>query len=629
MKKFDKIIFTLCMLLIPFGNVVFASDSGINKYYMDATIEKDGSVHVKELFDLNGSYNGFERIIETENTTASKFDAKADMYGGSSLHNASDLNLIAIKGIPKKDLSFSSFSEKGILFHSRKNGGDTDQYYEEMGNHSSQYRYRIYNSSNNQLAFYLEYQLRNMAILHDDIAELGWNIFSDKLVEDVEEFELLIHLPGNKKELRAWAHGPLNGNIEVIDQETVKVTISDLAKQTPFDVRLAFDKDVIANSTKATGVVALDKILKYEQVKADEANALRKEARIKYYGTAILCTLWLIGWIILIIYTYLKHDKEYQSKIKVSYYRELPNTYGPEIVGYLMHHQVKPNDLSAAIMNLISKKVIKAEKVMTGKKEDYKLVYLPENVAQTELSVGDTNLIYWLFHERESLLLSTLKKEAKTDYIDFLKSYEAWKGITINSGEEQNFFLVNTKPKVILIFYSILGIVCGVLASNVTLPIMITVGLIILGIFGIIYGCCYQKRTQYGNDEFVKWQAFKKFLLDFGNFSEKELPEIVLWEKYLVYAVALDCADKVAKQMELKVKELSTADYQTGYPTFTDFYVITSLNRSISSGVSSAVSQAISTRAMAQSNNSSGSGFGGGFSSGGGSFGGGGGGGRF
>ena len=129
MKKIYKIMFILCMLLIPFGNVVFASDSGINKYYMDATIEKDGSVYVKELFDLNGSYNGFERIIETKNNTAPKFDAKADMYGGSSLHNASDLNLIAIKGIPKKDLSFSSFNEKGVLFRSRENGGDTDQYY--------------------------------------------------------------------------------------------------------------------------------------------------------------------------------------------------------------------------------------------------------------------------------------------------------------------------------------------------------------------------------------------------------------------------------------------------------------------------------------------------------------------
>ena len=37
-------------------------------------------------------------------------------------------------------------------------------------------------------------------------------------------------------------------------------------------------------------------------------------------------------------------------------------------------------------------------------------------------------------------------------------------------------------------------------------------------------------------------------MLDFGRMDTKDLPEIVLWEKYLAYAVTLGCADKLAKK---------------------------------------------------------------------------------
>lgn len=624
MKKIYGILIALFIFMIPIYNDVYAKNSGINKFYMDAIVEKDGSILVKEAFSLNGTYNGFERIIATKNENASSFNPNSDMYGGSSIHNASDLELVQIKGAPISKVDFNSMNEIGVLF----NNGIDSEYKYNFFNLGSGYKFRIYNPSSSGMDFYLEYRLKNMAILHEDIAELGWNIFSNELVEDVEEFQLLLHIPENKNELRAWAHGPLNGNIEILDKQTVKVTISDLAKNTSFDVRLVFDKDVISNSIKKTGVSAFDKILKYEQVKANEANKLREQARIKYYGVIIISAIWLIGFIVLLIRTYLKYDKEYKSNIKVKYFREFPNTYGPEVVGYLMNHKIGNDDLSAAIMNLIYLKVITVEKVMTGKKEDYKFTYHPEKVPDAKLTVADTALIKWLFDSNETLNLSTFKSNAQVDYESFLDSYETWKGLVKRLGEDQQFFLEKNSPRAFLAIYSFLGFMIGIITSNVGMPVWIMLFFILASISGIIYSCCYQKRTPYGNDEYVKWKAFKNFLLDFGNFSAKELPEIILWEKYLVYAVTLGCANKLAKQMEIKVKEVAPM-YSDSYPTFNDFYIMSSINRSISSGVSTAVTSAISTRAMAQSKSSSGSGFGGGFSSGGGSFGGGGGGGRF
>ena len=123
--------------------------------------------------------------------------------------------------------------------------------------------------------------------------------------------------------------------------------------------------------------------------------------------------------------------------------------------------------------------------------------------------------------------------------------------------------------------------------------------------------------------------AHKLFLKDFSRFNEKELPELILWEKYLVYATVLGCADELSKQMQIKVNTMQ--DNQTfamGYDPFLSHHLLhstiySSINRSVRSAVTS------SRSSIAASRNSSGGGFGGGASFGGGSFGGGGGGGRF
>ena len=146
----------------------------------------------------------------------------------------------------------------------------------------------------------------------------------------------------------------------------------------------------------------------------------------------------------------------------------------------------------------------------------------------------------------------------------------------------------------------------------------------IYSFISLFYFILYKKRTELGSEAYYKWIGLKNFLNDFGNFEDKELPEITLWEKYLVYAVSLGCAKKLSKAMEIKVKELETAS-QTIDTTLLDLsrmHMWLSFNQSLSGTVTSAVSTAQSQ--IASSSNSSSGGFGGGFSGGGGHGGGGG-----
>ena len=190
---------------------------------------------------------------------------------------------------------------------------------------------------------------------------------------------------------------------------------------------------------------------------------------------------------------------------------------------------------------------------------------------------------------------------------------------------KQEFFEKNIKVKLLLSLYTFLGIFLGILSINAGFK-LISVLVIILSIVYLFYIIFFSKRTVKGNEHYIKWKAFKNFLNDFGRFDEKELPEIALWERYLVYATVLGVADKVSSDMKVKFEEMNVNDKTFDSPLFT-YYMMNDINRSLNREINKSINNSISTVSAANSKMSSGSGSGGGFSSGGG-FGGGGGGGR-
>jgi uncharacterized membrane protein len=125
------------------------------------------------------------------------------------------------------------------------------------------------------------------------------------------------------------------------------------------------------------------------------------------------------------------------------------------------------------------------------------------------------------------------------------------------------------------------------------------------------------------------WRAFKRFLLHFSSLDRAEIPSLVVWEHYLVYAVVLGVAKEVLEQLKVVFPTVATGDYHLGHGWF---------HSSLASGsggdpftglaaAASTLQQSILT--AANYTPSSGGGRGGGFSGGGGGgFGGGGGGAR-
>lgn len=626
--KIKYIILSLIILLTP--TLVKASDVDyeITNYYIDSYVLENGDLEIKELIVLNGSFNGYIRELATSNSVLShsnKIDFEHD-----AIYNASGIYDMKIGAKKVDDVSFDTFNDEfetleiGDSFSSNSKKTVVTKY-------SNYDEYKMYYRSNNEsVAFFLDYKLDKAIVLHNDVAELYWQFIGNDFTDQINDLKIRIHLPNNdeSESFKVWAHGDLTGEIEKENNKTVYAHVKYLYPNSPVDIRMTFDKNLITDTSKVkkSNEEALDSILKVEKERALEANRIRKRQQ-KLVAIANYTGIFLIIFqIVNIIYIYFKHDKEYKSDFNNDYYREFFDDFNVEVGDYILKRTITPNAMSASIMNLIYKKNIKAEKIEEGNKDNYEFTLLnKDNLSDTEIKL--VNFLFEKIGDNNKFTTEKLKKYAKSTktYSDFNNTYTSWKNSVISDGKKLKIFETSIPNKIFNVLFCLLVIFIGIIFStNIGLSIPYVIATI-LSIIVVIYSLQVLKRTKYGNEQYLRLKASKKFLLDFGTFDIKELPEIALWERYMVYATLYGIASKVSKTMNVKIQEIS--DYeniQTFHTNYYNFQMCNIINSSISSAVSMANHTAME---VAASSMSSSSGSGGGFSSGGG-FGGGGGGGH-
>ena len=86
--------------------------------------------------------------------------------------------------------------------------------------------------------------------------------------------------------------------------------------------------------------------------------------------------------------------------------------------------------------------------------------------------------------------------------------------------------------------------------------------------------------------------AFKRYLDKFPTFSKKDLPSIVLWDKFLVYATVFGNADKVAKTLEksFTAEEIRRSGTSASLAYFASSGSFSSFSSAMSSSASSSAS---------------------------------------
>ena len=380
-----KKILVLIISLFSFISVNYAVSSDevdyeIEDYIVDASIDISGNLKVKEIIRVKGSFNGYIRDLVYKNDRLGDFTGDTSSFEGSSIYNPTGIDNIKVGSINYNgELSFDAFNSEVTEFSECTNSRGCYTISDITNGKSI----KMYNETiNSSTYFYIEYTLGNAVVLHNDVAELYLSFIGNDFDDDIERYQLRVTLPqATTSETRVWAHGPLSGEVSRIADVVDGVTkyyggylkIEDLSRNTPVDMRMVFDKSLIMVDhpfLKKSNVDALDKILEVEQVRADYANKQRQRNRILVYGTYALSGTYLLILLLIVIYLYIKYDKERKSSFDMEYNREFIDDYDVTAIEYLYDKKITEKAFSTSILNLIYKKKISFEKL---DKKDYKL----------------------------------------------------------------------------------------------------------------------------------------------------------------------------------------------------------------------------------------------------------------
>ena len=565
-----KIYFIICFLfLVPIANANYE----VVDYRIDLTILENGDVNIVEAWQMTGTYNGYERILNYKNNY---FGYKGDLLTSfdKNLYNGDGIKLNEVRMINysnKKDIA--QLKEEGDLLKLVDNATKGDHSVYTIKNSDNGQIYKIYNPNRMNKDFYIDYTLKNLVINHEDVAELALYLFT-KVEENISNLKVTIHIPNNHENLIIWTHGVLT-DTTYVDKENIILTIDNLPKDSAFDLRLVFDNDVVTTK-KITEQSMLKKIIDLEQnldldaidPKDEEYNKLREEAYnsvsnvensynrndydlayekvshlnendklktelliklmnvepkieqreeiIKVLFTSLV-TIWLFGLIIILYQIY----KKYNHRIDV---KRLNNDISPFKINYLLRKKITNLDLVASIIYLINKqKIFFDEKRRMLKKSNLKLTNSEEK------------LIKLLFNDKNKVTLEEIAYYAQENFDNFLKNYSNWFDSVNIEAENEKYYENLFFYKIISISYCIIGLFLGIFLINQP-TYYSSIIIIILAIIFLIYFIFLRKRTEKGLKQYYNWLSIKTDLLKAKKIDTYYLPYVLcLGKKNLKY----------------------------------------------------------------------------------------------
>lgn len=337
-----KISFVLIFLLLIFMiNISFAKDYSIPKVKIDVTINKDGSANFIE--ERTYSFQG--------NFSFGYYDLPKKGYESLELFEIYENDYVYKKDTSKIQKTY---------------------YIEDIGNY---YRVNFYYSANDETkTFRFIYKLNGVIKVYEDFGEFYWKLQGDGWDKKVDEFEAIINFVSSipKENYFIWAHGPLWGEIQKINDKKVYLFVKEVPPKTFIEVRVLIPSSYFTVQNILKGKIK-DKVLKEEIKWSNEANRKRVLAKINVWLPFLIFFLLIFN----LVYQYLKYGKEFIVFKNYEYFREPPSDIKPSILGHLMSFGTfQESFLKATIMDLIHEGIIDLEEDPSSKRV---LIFILDN----------------------------------------------------------------------------------------------------------------------------------------------------------------------------------------------------------------------------------------------------------
>lgn len=631
MKKTIKNLLTILIFLFAFliiGNVksMASGDLFLNQLNFDAKINYDGSMDVVETWNID---------IEETNTLYKTFKTDSTKYSGITNVQVSDIT----NGTQK------SFKEiNTLMYHVTK-----DCYYgmkNDDGDFEIAWGVGLDNSSATR-KYQISYTVEDAVEKYSDYAQLYWQFVGEDFEISSSKITGTITLPTdakNKDQIKVWGHTEdLNGEIYAREQNKIIFEVNNFRAGRYVEVRTLFPTDMIISSTRGDeNKTILDEVVEEETIWANEANSRRAMKNFINWAIVIAIDIALIFLCLLFIKNMIKNMKRLKKLKKfiptedILYFREMPRENSTPAEAIYMYKKIKSelqsNDLgkvfSATLLDLKLKKIIDFQVIKDQKAKEVITIKILDKAASGNLENKDEKAILdfllgaFTVNNKEEITVKELQAYIKNHSSKILALQSDIKEGTkaglrknnlMDKAEEEKYQKVTGAliGYIVALVFTITGgfILLGIL-ENIYLLIGV-IPFILLSIINLILKSVELSRinvfTQEGANESEKWKGFKKYMEEFSMLDKREVPEIEIWEKFLVYATAFGIADKVLKQLKIVYPDIENSMNINTYPSM---YLMmnTDFSRSFTDSISSSMSSAYSSA----------SGGGGGFSGGGG-----------
>ena len=616
-KGFVLLIILFFAILILFGDTAWFRRATGEKFFeelevrVEAQLLPDGSMAVKETHTLkfNGEFSRYRRQIPHKgfgNMQVIRVSESAQEYQ----------RLQTVSGRPAGKYTFGRGREAG-----------SDVFNIEM----------YFQAKDEKRSFILEYLVLDVVRVHADVAELYWQFLGKNRSVATDFMTVTLQIPAGAApdQVRVWGHGPVRGDVKKLSATQLRWETTDLPKDRFLEGRVVFPPSLTPQAKVLTRKTALQAILAEEQRWAEQREAEQREARYIMLVSIVFAILGCsVAW-----FLFNRYGRKFKGPVEVEYYRELPGNYSPAETGYLCEiGKLKPQAISATFMDLARRGYIRMEPSTTPETKDILVRQLKP--FGEELRVHERMLLDFFFNQvgqlQPAIWFGALKQFRKSNPREMKAFVEQFRTVVTLSVEAKGFLEKNRKGVKLAGWGFIITAIIAALAYSIREFAPMIASSVVAGAF-LAVTIKSRNFTREGQEQYYLWQAFRRFLTDFSNMDRAELPQLILWEHYLVYAVVLGVATEVIKQLPFVYPQVNDPNSDFGYywggmyhtrynavggteTSFAGLAGVTDMMNSLNDSWSSVVTAAGSS----SGGSSSGSGDGGGFSGGGGDGGGGG-----
>lgn len=460
MKKLVKnclIIFAMAVTILAITEVKSNASYSINTINIDANINEDGSLDVKEKIEYNFSNKNYEisinipkelSDIENESIIYDEDEKKIDL----SSYTANSLKINEIYVEDSKDKPFK-YTKNGY-------GGMNNAY--TLNEEGKAYIVKLYKSSfESKKAIVIDYTLENICKNHNDYGELYYNFVGN---DTIGKLDINLYLPKKNKAVFTWKHGSVGGKYKIISNSHINYSYKNIRLGEYTAIRVLFDKKCISNSENYTGINSKDIIFKAE----DKILNARNKRNI-FESCIYVLSLILVIYAVYVFYRIIKRKDD--SFIEIND-EEISSKYNEILLGCIKNNRsVLVKDIIASILKMINLGCINL------KIEDDNYIISKNNEKIDNIKKIDKEVIDIVFESKEEVNLKEFINEINKDNGSFEKIEKLDKKVK----SDKSLFILNIfKMKylkaIIDIVFSISSIVLAIVYLKYNVSNIVDVG---------------------------------------------------------------------------------------------------------------------------------------------------------